>query len=668
MKYLLSASLMVLITVTSIAQNKPADSTLVFSAAFNAEQMLEKMGFDNLMKAMFDNKKQDAKNTPEAVAKKATIRKALAAIYGAGINFNKKVWVISKQKVNMTGAVARLGYSDYESPLVLVSIPIANRQVMQENIVKLSAAEGKSDAPVKFTTTGDVVWTHSGKSVTLLTNTEMIIATLPKKIYDYNNDLYYGTTIKSDTVITPKTKTWADDESIEVTEKPVVIEIDKIVAGGKIKRVFVHKEKKDNSYAAPKVEELALDSAAAVVDTTVVITTDSVVVAAPAEDIATATKDTLTRGEYLNDSTYITHYYVPYTDVEKDSLQKIYDQQKEIKMQQQALEFVQQYQTYLPQQSSAWVQQLNADTADIVFYLAFGTTSPYSFLSSRMLGAGSMSGLLTNQPASVTSINFTNGMVTMSSTYSNTADSVKDLFNKLYKPITNFWPAQLGNPTLGSMQCNMDVQQLFSYIKNAAGPFVKFEKEMKKEGIDMSELQQAFTGQVAAAIHAGVNKRGKKQPRLFIALQLNNAAAAVNFMNRMGSKKTRFTNSYRFDENAQYLLFDTDGKNALLKQVVPLQKMPTQAPGTVAAANFNIKAMMQALTKDSKKTSNDYKQAQQFFSSINITAATSSTGNFTTVFSAGMGNSKTNALYNLMQLISSNGNGGGFPPLGRLMR
>jgi hypothetical protein len=214
----------------------------------------------------------------------------------------------------------------------------------------------------------------------------------------------------------------------------------------------------------------------------------------------------------------------------------------------------------------------------------------------------------------------------------------------------------------------MNVPEFFSYIKNAAGPFVKFEKEMKKEGVDMADLQQAFTGQVAAAIHAGVNKRGKKQPRLFIALQLNNAAAAVNFMNRMGSKKTRFTNSYRFDENAQYLLFDTDGKNALLKQVMPLQKITMPAPGTVAAANFNIKAMMQALTKDSKKTSNDYKQAQQFFSSISITAATNSTGNFTTVFSAGMGNSKTNALYNLLQLISSNGNTGGLPPLRRLMR
>lgn len=664
-KRLVPVIILLFISAHNFAQTTLADSSTHFIAAFNAEQMLEKMGFDNLMKTLFENKQFDKKNTPEAVGQKTTIRKALAALYGAGINLNKKIWLVINQKNKPYSSQEIFSYNNYETPMRLVIMPVANKQVVQENILKLIAAEKKTDS-IQFVNSNGVLWMQHKKSVILISNNEMIVTSLPEKSGSYNHPLYYyGTTIKSDTVVTPKTKTWAADESIEMTEKPVIIEIDRVQTDGKIKRAFTYKEEKNGvRFTPPKVvadEEIKVDSAAAVMDTAAVAIDPVPSFSDAASDTATAKQDTLTRGEYLNDSTYITHYYIPFTDAEKDSLQTIYQQEKDLQLQKQAIEFVKYYQTYLPKEDNAVVNKLSTDTADMVFYSATGGASPYSFFGSRMLGVGPAR-LLNNQAATITAINFTNGQVTMASTYINSNDTAANLFSQLYKPITNFWPAALGSPVLGNMQCNVNVSKLLVFIKNAAGNGDKVEREIKREGIDLDELQKAFTGQVSAAIHTGVNKYGKKQPRLLIALQVNNAAAAVGFMNRIGSKKTKSVNSYRFDENGKYLLFDTDGKNGLLKQAVAtVQKMPPPVAGTVATANLNVKAMMLAFTKDSKKNNAEYKQAQQFFSTINVTASTNTAGNFTTVLTAGMGNPKTNALYNLLQMINGGSNGTGLP-------
>jgi hypothetical protein len=650
-KALVSATLALLITANSTAQQKPADSNYQFMAAFNAEQMLEKMGFDNLMKAMFENKKQDKKNTIKAVADKATIRKALAAIYGAGINFDKKMWMVSWQQLPVDFTAGQYNYKNFVTPLQLLVIPIANKQVMEQNILKLMATEGKNGDTIQFKTTGNTSWMMNGRKVMLLGNTEMVVAWLPQKMYD-ENDMYYGPTIKSDTAVTHPAKQWAGDESIEVIEKKDIIEIDKLMPGGKIKRVFTYKEEKGKPvFAAPKNEEVKIDSAAAIVDSAVAVmdTTVTTVI----EESAPAKKDTLTRGEYLNDSTYITHYYLPYSEAERDSLQKIYSLQKEMQQQKQALDFVLQYQSCLPAANDAITQQLQADTADIVLYSAYGGASPYSFFSSYLMAGIGASRLLQKQPSSVTAINFTSGQVTMACTYSEAATDTAGVFSRLYKPLTGFWPAALGAPVLGSMQFNTDLPQLFAYIKNTAGRYANIEHEMKKEGIDTDELLQAFTGQAAVAIYPGKSRNGKTKPRLLIALQVNKAAAAVGFMNRAGSKKTKSVNNYRFDENAQYLLIDTDGKNGLLSPAVPGQKAPTPAAGTVATAGVNIKAMLQAFTKDSKKAKPGFKQALQYFSSLQVTAAKNSSGGITSIFTMGMGSNKTNALYNLLQLINA---------------
>lgn len=672
-KRLLSAALLLFISIYSRAQQPATDSSTTLLAAFNAEQMIEKMGFENLMQLLFNNKQQQSKQ-PAAISKNAAIRKALAAVYGAGINFNKKVWVVNRQNSKLNLTDIKYGYRNYESPMNMVIIPVANRQVMQENILKLAAAGKENGDTLQFTTTGDVSWMQNGYSVILLSNTELVIAKLPNKPYSYYNDSYYGATIKSDTVITPQTKTWAGDETIEEVEKPVIIEIDKLQTNGKIKRLYTYKNKEEIRFTPPKITEeikeeaAAVDTAVAVADTVAAVVDSAATAVEPATGIAD-TKDTLTRTEYINDSVYVTHYYLSFTQAERDSIEAKLQLEKEMKQQQQVQAFIAQYKNYLPQPANPLVQQLAADTSDMVLHTSTSGIAPYNYISSFILGAGNK-GLFNNQPAAVTRINFTNGQVNMTSTYTASAGNTPGHLTNLYKPITGFWPAALGNGPLGQVQFNTNVQQLLAFISSSTGA-EKMEREMNREGIDIKTLPQLFTGQVAVGIHSGLSQRGKKQPRLLIALQLNNAAAAVDFMNRMGSKKTKFTNSYRFDENAQYLLFDTDGKSGLLKTLTPapVQKAPAAPAGAMAFANFDVKAMVMAFTKESKKKDPDFKRMQQFLGSIKIIAANDAAGNFTTSFTAGMGSTQSNALYSLVQMFSNMaGSSGAFPPLRRLLK
>jgi hypothetical protein len=660
-KRLLISISLVVIFANCFAQLKPSDSTTRFVAAINAEQMLEKMGFDNLMKAMFEGKKSNPKIAPKQAANRVIMRKALAAIYGAGINFTKKVLVISNDQAKPTYKNLYSGSGLFETPLRLVVIPVANRQVMQENILKLQSVNEGEGEPKIFKSEGEVNWMVNNNNVTLLSNTELIFASLPHKLYDYNDDVYNGLTIKRDTIITPVEKSIIIDEPIEVTEK--VIEIDRLLPTGKIKRVFVLKPEKKlpqnitKSKALKIVKDETVAASAEVVEekggdyTTTQVAADTVVAPTSAEPI----NDTLTRTEYINDSTTVTVYYIPYTDAERDSMIKIYNKQKEEKLQQSALEFVRQYQNFLPQQSQALMATLSADTSDLVMYVSAGGGSPLSSIGGTILGAGvgRSAGFLGNQSASVTSINFTNGLMQMRSRYANKGDSVADLYVKMYQPISDFWPAALGNAPLGNMQVSFNLAFLRSYISNTITQMNKNVDELKREGIDLDEMQQAFTGQLSMAMHAGISKRGKKQPRLLFAVKINDAAKAVAFMNRIGSKKTKFTIAYKFDENASYVLFDTEEKSGLLKQVASQQKMNVPVQGTVMQLNINMPAMMNALTKETQKLSRDYKAGLQFFNKVQLISAVNADSDFTTTFAIDMGSNKTNALYNLLQFISN---------------
>ena len=48
--------------------------------------------------------------------------------------------------------------------------------------------------------------------------------------------------------------------------------------------------------------------------------------------------------------------------------------------------------------------------------------------------------------------------------------------------------------------------------------------EMKREGFELDKIADMFSGEAAIALNAGLSARGKKQPRLLIALKIKNAA------------------------------------------------------------------------------------------------------------------------------------------------
>ncbi len=649
-KYFLAAVLTVTIVLPAAAQIAESDSTNNTLIAINSEQLLEKAGFENLMKMAFDEKAMPKKQTAEDAAKKATLRKALAAIYGAGINFNKKAWFVSKTK--LLGLSAYLySYEGYETPLRLFIFPVANRQVMEQNIITvLNTQKPQEEEAAVFIKSGNIAYLQSKKTLLVLTDDELVVATLPEKMNTYNNDLYNGKTIKRDTTITPKTP----EETIEEVKKTKnSYEIDRLLPNGKIKRVFTYKKEKPVIFTAPVTAADTVMASVTAIDT--VVSVSGVADAAvPVSDSITV-QDTLTRTEYINDSTYVTVYYLPYSEDERTAIEKQNEEEKQLRHQQAIALFLNNYKTYLPYNTnSTIVQQLTAATADITIYGNAGSYMPGG-AAAMLFGAGRFGQFQQQRSPGLTSITFNNGEV-MVINANNCCSTAAPLYGKFYEPITAFWPAVLGNPALGNMQFNVNIPQMLAHLKQNNAQVNKMQAEMKKEGLELDKIQDMFSGEAAIAINAGLSARGKKQPRLLIALKIKNAAAAVNFMNKMGSENTKFTKSYRFDENAQYLLIDTDGKNGLTKPAVAGAAKFTTPQNSYGYFMLNVKAMVASLTKDSKKNNADYKKAIQFYGKAEFMNTKDAEGKLTASIRIDMGDKKSNALFNLVGLMEENTN------------
>ncbi len=375
-KYFLTATFLLAFAFQIAAQTPLTDSSTNTIFAINAEQLMEKAGFENLMKMAFDKNDDIKKQTPEVIAKQTSIRKALAAIYGAGINFNKKMWYVIKSKpFKVTNNV--YNYKDYETPLRLFIIPVANRQVMEQQIVTLINTSSETNDTAAFKKNGNIAYLNHKKDLFILSDDELIVAKLPEKKYDYYNDVYNGKTIKSDTVITPKIATAADDETVEIVEKPkATIEIDRLLPNGKIKRLFIYKKEKNTiTFTPPKI--VADTVMAKVDDVSSAVEAATVVVDSVAAIMDTTTynvknnihADTLNRREYINDSTYVTIYYLQYTEEEKIEVEKKNEEEKLQKRQNAIALFLKSYTTYLPNNlNSTVIQQLSTATADIYIY------------------------------------------------------------------------------------------------------------------------------------------------------------------------------------------------------------------------------------------------------------------------------------------------------------
>jgi hypothetical protein len=437
-----------------------------------------------------------------------------------------------------------------------------------------------------------------------------------------------------------------------------LMEIDRLLPNGKIKRLYKHpaavlpvaktKGKKSNETAA---EEVKMDSVMVVADTAVVAMPDSAatVIAEQPEETA----DTLTQYEYINDSTSAIIYYLPYTGAEKEAAENKQAEEKKLLYQQKLNNFLSSYKTYLPYtQNSVMVQRLQADTADVIIYgsNSAASYSPYNALG-LLLGSTPLS-RFANQPAGITSFNFINGQLLITSAY-NCCDTGTALYEQFYKPLTGFWPAALGSAPLGNVQFNLNMPVMLNYIKQTIGKTAPMEKEMKDQGLEFDDLQKMFDGPLAISMQPGQSPRGKKQPRLFIAFKLKDAARAVAFMNRLGTGNKKFTNNYHFDENAQYLLFDTDGKNGLALPPAKAVTMPV-VTSSMGSMHINIKAMITAFAKETQKTTTAYKQTLQFFNSLQMNTVKDAAGKLTATIRIDMGDTKSNALYSLMQFMKNN--------------
>ncbi len=664
MKYLLLLCSLLAMQLVSKAQtgNKTTVSNEMV-IAFNAEQMIEKMGFENLMSTFFD--KGIFKNGYRGDGNVIAIRKSLAALYGSGIDFKRKFWFSNSQNFYKD---LRENHQDLSK--VFFMIPVANRAIFQESVLNIVNHNKEDNDKVNFINTNTISYCKSNSSILLLTDKDFIVYKMPY-FNDYNSNDYRGVVIKADTIVIPKSERFNYDynettaEEVEAVKNKAIIEVDKVMDNGKVVRLL----KKEKSI--PKVKSLKAKQAP-YADEATTVSVDGVKEAYPSAALAdttfTSTEvttftdtpqkiDTLSETDYVNDSIRLVVYYIPYTEMQRDSVSKAKEIARTAKEQHyidQLLKNMDQFKVYdRSDADTKKIKEAKEDVAMISTSAIPNMGGGGSFMG-LLLGGGYMSDSAANGASSYLSfVNFENGKAVLKSQTSCCNNNNK-FINEMYLPVSNFWPKEAQKNSTGFLHMNINLPLVLNYFTTVMGERKNFDKELKQQGVERADFENAFTGEVVMNMTIGKRESSnKKEPLFFAAIKLKDAKNAVSLMNKLASHNAKMPNNYQFDEKGEYIMLYS--KNKMLTKAIQKADSLNLPTGTFGTMRFNIGEIVNAFIYDGERKSDLKRRTyfSTFFGALSIVNNKTEDGNFIGEGFFEMGDKNKNALANLLDFVST---------------
>jgi hypothetical protein len=231
--------------------------------------------------------------------------------------------------------------------------------------------------------------------------------------------------------------------------------------------------------------------------------------------------------------------------------------------------------------------------------------------------------------------------------------------NKLYYPLTDFWPKELPASNLGTLRFHINVPEMMQYYKGMLPASMQLEDELTKENIQMKDFGEMFNGEIVMTINVGKAvksyDRDRKVPIALVALKLKDAKKAVDFMNRMASKNLEMSQYYKFDENGSYLLFGSDKKTFTTPTIKQNTTIPTLSTGHFGEVKMDIKGFIQAMQRDDRESRYSSYSLNElmanFFGKLEMTNDKSEDGVFIGDMAMELGDTDKNALTNIVDLI-----------------
>jgi hypothetical protein len=665
MKYLFLCGL-VLAQFTGYAQNnsKVAVSNEMI-VALNAEQMIEKVGFENLTTTFFDNGmfKKRYSDGGDAIV----IRKSLAALYGAGIDFKRKFWVSNSQYL-----ASNFNRNYEEISKVMFLIPVANKAVFQEHVLNILNDNNTEVEKASFTTANNVSYYKGRNNVLVLTDKDFIVYKMPY-FNPYTTYDYRGRIIKTDTLIIPKSERFNYDynessEDIEAAKNREIIEVDKVMDNGKIVRLL--KNEKNNSKIsnskikqAPYADEVKTAAVESATEAYPAATTDTAMAATTTYGVYDSAKnviDTLTDTDYINDSIRVKIYYIPYTDAQRDSANKVNELAKVAKEKAfiaDLLKNVDQLKVY--DKTDIDTKKIKEAKEDIAMISTSavpnmgGSGSIMSLLFGRsFLGGGVGVGTASDASSYLSFVNFENGKAVLKSQTS-CCNTNNKFVNDMYLPVSNFWPKEVQKNSTGIMHVNLNLPLVLNYFTTAMGEKVKLDNELKKKGIELVDVENAFSGEVVLSMSID-NKEFSNQakPHFFGAIKLKDAKKAVSIMNKLASGEKNLIQNYQFDENGTYMmLYSKNRKVAKVTQKEDSLNLPT---GTFGTMRINVVDIVNSFINDGGRRKDNRMNAAitSFFGKVTVVNNKTEDGNFIGEGTFDMGSKDKNALVNLFSFIN----------------
>ncbi len=623
----------------------------------NLDQIIGKVGEAKLMQ-MIDLAANNKSESKDNTQKKAKQKRAIAAIYGAGIDFSKKMWVVPNTLISTDDKYSKGNTANI--------IPIKNKQVIIENILLLSDGEV---ALIKNEKDG-ITYLHSPNSykqqVIIITENEMIVCNLP--VNNFNNFNDYGRIISIDTI---KNETYNNvdlKEEKQIAKKDVkVIEIDKW-ENGKIKRIYKKASEKKVEMIEYKPPVFSNDTALNYADSPIPAIDDpnAIVSEAAKEAVRVAydtlstisgapiqtdfIKDTLTRYDYVNGKS-ITIKYIPYTEDERRNAEKEKEQLQKADKEKSINELIGNYSKLFifNNPKNADVQYAIDAKDDLVMITTIPIITSMNLLKYYVIGSTNSSIEKEKEEFSfLQTINFENGKV--ASTYQvGCCSNYTKQVNNIYNPITSFMPNQLLGNNYGSMRYNLNIPNFINYIKAIIPTDANVENKFKDQDMQLSDFENLFTGEIALTIgtERNLKKEGSVNPSVAIALKLKDAKLAVAKMNIIASQQLKMTSNYRFAENGEYLIFSSSNQ-FLNKKTNLINAKPLQL-GHFGEMNVDIKGMLKAVIN--KRDMKSFGTLLEMIGKMNVISNKTEDGKFVTNMTMEIGSANTNALVTYVDMM-----------------
>ena len=660
--------LTLLLSYNAIAQ-PTTNTTQQYVIGINAEQMVEKVGFDYLMNMVFDKTKTQFVNTYKANATqtKATMRKAIAAMYGAGIDFSRKIYFTTKIDY---GALA-LKSEENNEPIGIMQIPVANRQVVEKSFSDLVQTNEKTLKANVFKQMGTTSYYTAGGSIVALTDKDMYITNMPFSISYSSYDYYNGKTISTDTIVIPKSKRYTYNvpttDKKNNTAQPDSVEIDKLI-NGKVVRNYQPKMNtvgNRNSEVQTNGEDVTTATVAAP-------TVDSVAMAEIMEAAKEASKnanedaatpynkkkgaiDTLTRTQYLNDSIELKIRYVEYTAKQLDSCRIAEEKKTKAK----ELEFITKFVTNLAQYQTSIInkadwEKINTSKADFAMY----SNINYGSFANLYTGAASVK-VGDETTAFLSYLTFENGKMT-GFTESSCCNKANEYYSKMYLPTSDFFPTEMGESNMAAMRFHINIPQMLGYYNSALVMKDYMNKLLSNVETSIDEVADMISGEFVVNVGVMANEYNtkKQEPFVNMALKLKNTSKAIAFTNKVSNKNDlSSTQYYKYDTNGDFILFSSNKEVTSTTAKKVASKIITNpiklSAGSYGEMQVNVKQIITEFTKTTKRKDAEMaKVITDFFGNMSIINRKNEVGNFEATFSMDIGNATTNGLYNAIKLGS----------------